>query len=324
MGDIILTTPVLRNLKHAFPHARITYLAEQPFAELLQHHPCVDEIISLDRQGKQMPIFLKLLQTRYDAAIDLFGNPRSAVLMWASGARMRIGGDFRGRRHLYTHKIQDDGRPKSAIEFHLNYLDPLQIDLQDYDTQIKVTADERAWAKQYLEQQGYDLSLPLVGIHPGASWPAKKWLPERFAELINRLTGDTKAQVLLTMGPSEFEWIQTILQQSARKLPAPKVLPLRQLAALLALVDVYVSNDCGPMHLAPAVGTATVGIFGPGTPEIWFPYKQSQGHRLVHHSLDCSRCNRDFCETMECMKSITAEQVFNAVLDSLQSRGIYL
>ncbi len=324
MGDIILTTPVLRNLKQAFPKAHVTFLGETPFVELLQHHPFVDEIIGLARQNSKMPVFLHLLKTRYDVAIYLFGNPRSAVLVWASGARMRIGGNFRGRRHLFTHKIQDDGKIKSAVQFHLNYLTPLRIPLKCYDTHIAVTEDERSWAFAYLQEWGYDIGLPLIAIHPGASWPAKQWLPERFAELADRLASETHAQVFFTMGPGEQELLDKVLSACTHSFPKPRFLALRQLAALLALADGFVSNDCGPMHLAPAVGTATIGILGPGTPEIWFPYREDQGHRLIHHNLDCSRCNRDFYETMECMNSISTKQVFNAILHSTQSRGISL
>jgi ADP-heptose:LPS heptosyltransferase len=100
-------------------------------------------------------------------------------------------------------------------------------------------------------------------------------------------------------------------------LPPPVKLPLRRLAALLQRVDVMVSNDCGPMHLAPAVGTPAVGIFGPGQPEIWFPYREDSGHRAVQASIECIQCGRDYCSKMDCMRAVTVEEVFRAA-----SRGM--
>ena len=179
MGDVILTIPVCSGLRQSYPGARITYLAEAPYHTLLENHPDVDEVISLPRHGaqKQTLTYATLIRRNFDLAIDLFGNPRSALLTFLSGAAMRIGGDFRGRGIFYTHKIQDDGRPKTAIQFHLNYLKPLGIHPLPVDPFIVSTEAEKNWARDYLICKGYDLQRTLVGIHPGATWPAKMWLP---------------------------------------------------------------------------------------------------------------------------------------------------
>jgi len=321
MGDIILTTPVLNALRQNFPDAHITYLAETPYAALLDNHPDVDEIITLDRNKStsQTKTILHLFSKKYDIAIDLFGNPRSAFLTFLSGAKIRIGGDFRGRRIFYTHKISDDGSAKTAIQFHLNYLKPLNISYQTAEPYIVVSEEEQAWARDYLQRKGYDLSQPIIGIHPGATWPAKRWFPNRFAVLANQLVSKLGVQILFTMGPDESEIIQSVISACNFSVIEPAVLSIRQLAAALQQVQVFVANDCGPMHLAPAVGTKTVGIFGPGEPEIWFPYSKEKGHRLVYREVACSRCHLDFCDKMDCMKAITVDMVFNAVRDALMA-----
>ncbi len=319
MGDIILTTPVLNALRQKFPEAQITYLAEKPYASLLENHPDVDEIIALDRNStsSQIKTIFSLLTRRFDIAIDLFGNPRSALLTFLSGAGMRIGGDFRGRRIFYTHKIHDDGMPKNAIQFHLNYLQPLIIPWRPFDPYIVVSKQEEKWAQDYLQRKGYNPQQRIVAIHPGATWPAKRWFPNRFAVLANRLVAQLDAQILFTMGPGEEELLQSVLKSCTFSVIEPSVLTIRQLAAVLKQVNVFVSNDCGPMHLAPAVGTKTVGIFGPGEPEIWFPYHREKGHRLVYREVACSRCHLDFCDKMDCMKAITVDMVYSAVHDAL-------
>ncbi len=318
MGDIILTTPLLGALRHHFPAAHIGYLAEAPYHQLLEHHPAVDEMYSFQRGGErdQIALIRSLRQQRWDVAIDLFGNPRSAMLLYLSGARRRIGGDFRGRRHLYTHRILDRGERMSAIAYHLRYLAPLGISDEALPTQIVLSPAEVQQARHYLTARGYDLQRPIIGLHPGATWPAKRWFPERFAALAARLH-EAQQQILFTMGPGEETILDTVYRGLPFPLARPEILPLRPLAALLAQLRVFVSNDCGPLHLAPAVGTRTVGIFGPGEPDIWFPYPAAAGHRLVYHNLDCSHCHRDLCPDMACMRAITVEEVFAQIQSTL-------
>jgi ADP-heptose:LPS heptosyltransferase len=317
MGDVILTVPVLSALKKALPEARITYLAEAPYSTLLEHHPLVDTILSIDKNG-QLPVIEKLIRSHFDVAIDLFGNPRSALLIWLSGAKMRVGGDFRGRKLLYTHKIRDNGVAKTAIDFHLRYLEPLHIQPSTARPFVIVTNEEDAWAKEFLARKGYDFDRPIIGIHPGATWPAKRWLPERFGQLANKLFEQLGVQVFFTLGPREDDILQAVLDVCKFTVAEPVILPLRQLATLLKQFQVYVTNDCGPMHLAPAVGTKTVAIFGPGEPEIWFPYDRALGHRLVFHDIDCSRCHRDLCPEMLCMQAITVDQVYEQVISAYE------
>jgi ADP-heptose:LPS heptosyltransferase len=316
MGDVILTTPLLHALRQEFPSARITYLSEHPFITLLANHPAVDNLVAIHRKKitGSFQAFFKLLLSRYDVAIDLLGNPRSALLTFLSGAKIRIGGDFRVRRHLYTHPVNNSGRLLDAVQFHLSYLDPLGLQYRPIDPYIALTDEEKEHGRDYLRRRGYQLDEKIIGIHPGASWPAKKWFPNRFAVLANRLMSQHKAQILFTMGAGEQDIMAAVIKSCNFSVIEPKVLPLRQLAAVLSQLSVFVSNDCGPMHLAPAVGTPTIGIFGPGEPDIWFPYNPSKGHRFIHHNIDCSRCHKDHCEDMVCMRAISVDEVYDAVM----------
>ena len=328
MGDVILTTPVIRALKQKFPTAHIAFLAETPYIELLANNPHLNELIVLDRKGynKQGVISrlseytkfsISFYTKRFDLAIDLLGNPRSAWLSWLSGARFRVGGYFRGRRYLYTVRVQDDGKIKTAVEFHLQYLAAIGVPSDGFETEIFTTKQEDDWARVHLQQMGVDKKKRVIGIHVGATWPAKQWLPGRFAKLCDRLVSEYAAQIVFTVGPGEENLVQQVRSDISKKTYSAGILSLRQLAALLKQFDLFVSNDCGPMHLAPAVGTKTIGIFGPGEPEIWFPYDKAQGHRVVHKEIDCSRCHRDVCEKMDCMRVIQVEDVMQAVEDSI-------
>ncbi len=324
MGDVILTTPFLHVLRSKVPEAQITYLAEAPYAALLENHPAVDKILILDRKrfGKQAGLILNLIRHRFDVSIDLLGNPRSALLTFLAGAPLRIGGDFRGRRKLYTHPIHDDKLPKSPVDFHLQYLEPLGMIpeiIDQVEPCIVLTEVEKAWANRYLKGHGYNMEEKIIALHAGASWPAKRWFPGRFSALANRLVTELGVQIYFVVGPGNEEIIEEVRQGCTFETRHAEVLPLRKLGAVLSLCNILISNDSGPMHLAPAVGTKTVGVFGPGEPEIWFPYKPEQGHRLVYKEVECSRCRQDFCDSMECMRGITVDQVFNTASELLDA-----
>jgi predicted lipopolysaccharide heptosyltransferase III len=319
LGDVVLTTPLLRALRQAYPQAKLAYLAEAPYVEVLAHHPDVDELIPLHREKKraQLATIRRLRQAQFDLAIDLFGNPRSALLLWLSGARERVGFDYRGRRLLYTMVVPREHRHMNAIEFHLQALRPLGVPAAGFATHIATSPEEDAWAEAFLRQQGIGESDPVAVVHPGASWPAKRWMAERFAELARRMTAEMGLHVLLTQGPDEQELVAGIARLTPRAtLLAP--LPIRSVMAIVKRAQVLVANDCGILHLGPALGTPSVGIFGPGEPEIWFPYPFEAGHRAVHRELECSRCHRDFCDQLRCMEAIQVDEVLAAVAEARQ------
>ncbi len=331
IGDVVLTTPILSALRARFPEASIAYLGDKEAVSLLEHHPCVDEIIPFDFSRptflEQPKVMMALRSKRFDVAIDLFSNPRTALLTYATGARIRIGKHSRGRGSLYTHQVRDDGRAKTAVEFHYQYLAPLGIAPSVWKTEIALTSDEIREARNYLKWQDVDPDKPIVGLHPGATWPAKMWPWERFADLVDLIGAKTGAQVVLTQGPRDGHLIEKISCRAvAPMFPLPLV-PLRQLAAILAQLNVYVANDNGTMHIAAAVGTKTVGIFGPGEENIWFPYgppyyDAAAGHIALRKELPCHPCHLDICTRegdgfMECMKLLGVREVFDAVRERL-------
>jgi len=319
MGDVILTLPLVQNLRKTYPSARITYLTAAPYHELLTHHPDIDEVIAFDlsKPLKQAENVIQLLSKPFDISIDLFGNPRTAVLTFLTGAKIRIGGDFRGRRRLYTHKVNNSGIKMSSVEFHLNYLRPLGIEPVVTMPRLFITEREEDWAEKYFRSLGYDTNKPIVGIHAGATWPAKMWHAERFAELAKRLKNELGAEIFFTAGPKDLGHIKKMIYDYSLPVKVPEVLSIRKLCAVIKKFSLFISNDCGPMHIAPALNVSTIGIFGPGEPEIWFPYKRKDGHRYIHKTLKCSRCGRDFCDDLKCMNAISVQDVFLEAADLL-------
>ncbi len=332
IGDVVLTTPVIRSIRTAFPDAYIAYLGEREAVTLLENNPSLNEIIPYDVRRpavfEQARVARLLRRKKFDLAIDLFGNPRSALLMFLSGARVRVGPERKGRGALYTVRVRDDGVPRSAIEFHYQSLRAAGIPVIPSRTELFLTPDERETGRRLVDghrRSATDTGRPVVGIHPGATWPAKRWLPERFAGLAEKLVRDG-AEVVCTAGPREEKTIAAVRAATTFDLPVLPVLPLRQLAAAIAAFDAYVTNDAGPMHIAAAVETSTIGLFGPGEETIWFPYHAEEGHLALRKDVPCHPCHLDFCNRtgdgyMECMKLLTVDEVVHAVKRVLGGKG---
>jgi ADP-heptose:LPS heptosyltransferase len=327
IGDIVLTTPLIRTLRDTFPNSYIAYLGDAQAVSLLEHNPFLNEIIGFDFTGftslRQFGLFFKLYARRFDVAIDLFCNPRSALLTFATRAKVRVGGDLPGRGKLYTVRVQDNGSSQGAIDFHYQSLEAIGIRPIHYKTEIFLTDLEKDKARSSLQQEGIDFSRPIVALHSGGTWPSKIWDAEKFAALADMLVAKLGAQVLLTAGPGDLKIIGKVNNKSTRGHLRLPVMPLRHLAANLFHCSVFVSNDCGPMHIAVAVGVPTIGIFGPGEENIWFPYTPefsggSSKNIALRKNVSCHPCHLNVCnrlgeDNMECMKLLTVDEVFKAV-----------
>ena len=242
IGDIVLTTPLIHTLRDRFPKAYIAYLGDKNGVSLLEQNPYLDEIFSIDLNRntalQQLQLFYRLNRKRFDLVVDLFCNPRSALLSYATQAPVRVGGDLPGRGQLYTVRIKDDGIPKSAVEFHYQSLKAVGIEPKYFAPEIFLTDDEKKESRRYLEWQGIDFSKPIVALHPGGTWPAKLWPAARFADLADLLIAKTHAHIVLTSGPQDTEVAGAVENAVIGGVLSLPVLPLRQLAAILSLCTV--------------------------------------------------------------------------------------
>lgn len=326
IGDVVLTTPIIRTLRDAYPEAHIAYLGDAKAVSLLEHNPYINEIIPFDFSNTsvryQLGMYWKMVRGKYDLTIDLYSNPRSALMTFLTGAKVRIGGDTRGRGKLYTVRISDDGTLKSAIDYHYQSLQPLGIAPKHHKTEIFLQDHEQREAMALLLSIGVGDDVPIVAVHPGATWPNKMWLKEQFLFLIEKLVNETSCEIILSPGPNDGELMDFLSRKFRTRVHPLPLLPVRKLAALLSQCSVFVANDCGPMHIGVAVGTKTIGIFGPEPIEIWFPYRREEGHMPMFKKIPCSPCRTISCHRegegfMECMKLITIDEIFTAVKERL-------
>lgn len=312
-GDILVSTPVLESLRALYPSSEIDVLVEKPFASLLENHPAVRQVQVYDKSHK-MSTLRRIRNEKYDWILDFQSSPRSAIVTAFSGAGMKAGYrvPFWGR--VYNRTIKRPGGRQSVIDGKLSLLEAVSgRTAERHEQRIFLTAAERAAAQGWIQQQGFH-QVP-VGIIPTHRRNSRRWHPESFAALAQSLVNGG-IPVLLFWGPGEKYEVETLQQ----KVPEARMIPstsLREMAALLAACTLVVTNDNGPMHLAVAVGTPTLTLYGPTDPLAWNP--GGPWHRAVQATdVPCLGCNLNECPFgHECMTHISPERILSLCREML-------
>ena len=324
IGDICLTLPTLDAVRRAAPGARVAYLDERESAPLLDGDPRVDELFVADRAGDlgaTLALGARLRRFAPDLAIDLFCNPRTAALSALSGARTRVGYPNKGwRSALYTHHARP--RTLSAIGFHLAALAALGWPAEPGVPRLHIGGPVRAETDAALAALGVPAGARLVGLHPGARWPTRRWDAERYAALAGRyLDAEPHGVALITAGPGEEPRARAI----AARLPARRAFvvegwPIERLVALQSRCAAFVCGDTGPLHTAVASGAPTLGLMSRNRPAMFFPYPASAGHRAYYARVECSPCHRDECDDLRCLARLTVEGAWTLLAGMLARR----
>ncbi len=316
LGDIVLTTPVLEGLRRRFPNANISYLAKAEYTPLLADHPskCLAIGLSEEIRGdskKYLDLIESLSKQAFDLVVDLQANGRSMVL------RKRLGADYLlvkkrtlRRIMIVKFKIGAKGLPNIRDRF-FEPLSRLGIPLISRPTtslHIEEGELREARARFNLDR----IERPLALIHSGARWPLKQWGEAKF---------DALAKMLLKNGFS-VAFIGTSRIEGAVSIEGTN---LRELVACISLADIFIGNDSGPLHIAEAIGTPSVGIFGP-THEVLGYSSDRPDSRIIGLDLKCRPCSLyggGHCRTggRECMEKLTPEAVFEEVKKCLDCGG---
>jgi heptosyltransferase-2 len=337
VGDAILSLPVVDALRARFPEAVIDYLAEEGPAQAAVGHPAIGTVHRLPGKGGAIlpapwRILSALRRANYDWVIDLYGNPRSALLAAWTGAPIRVGPSRRGRRYLYSHHIPTVREPLSAVAHHLLALQALGLEAKATAPRLHLSRAEEEAGERRLEEaesrprtggppSAGRASAPRIGLHVGNRWSAKRWPEDRFAALL-RLLSRSDVRVVVLAGPGEEALARRIAAAAPESRPGVVAgLSLREYWSVVAALDVLVTNDGSPLHAGPALGVPTVGILGPTVPEIWFPYSPRAGHQLLCKEIWCRPCHRHECARLDCLEWITVGDVRRAIERALAWRG---
>lgn len=318
LGDICLTMPLVQAARAACPGARVAYVVERESAPLLEGDPRVDERIVVPRGpslGETVALVRQVRAFAPDVVFDCFCNPRTAVWTAASGARVRVGYPNKGwRSALYTHHARP--RTLSAVGFHLASLEalgwpvPPEGDAAARTPRLHVSEPARGEARRALAAMGVPADARLVGFHPGARWPTRRWDPARYVALASRWIDERPDAwaVITAGGAGEAE----VAHRIAGSLPHGRGIviagwPLPRFVALQSLCTAFVCGDTGPLHTAVAAGARTLGLITRNRPSMFFPYAESLGHRAYYARVECSPCHRDECDDLRCLARLTPE-----------------
>jgi len=336
IGDVVHTLPAVAALKRSYPQARVDWLVEKKSSILLKGNPLIQEIIEVDTQrwrksplsfesSRQIRSTLSRLRgNRYDLALDFQGLWKSAVLGYFSGARQVIGFSREalrepGCRIFYDRKVSPRPRARHVVEIYHELVKSLGVETNDYQFDLNVSAEDEAYISSQLASRHIE---NFIVLNPGGGWITKNWDPANYSQLHLRIRRATRLQSVLTWGPGEEELVEQIFGFCGPDPPVTFPTTVPQFIALVRRARLFVGGDTGPMHLAAACDTPIVGIFGPTDPLRNGPFNQPG--RALSHSVPCGPCYKRTCEVYnnQCMKLITVDEVFQAVIRSLQTAPV--
>ena len=331
IGDLVMTTPLLQVIKDNYPSAQITYVTGTWSKAIAEHHPAIDKVIDCGTVGipgrYRITNYLKLARLlrrqHFDLAFVLDRSPMLTLLPWLAGVARRVGPDSLGRGFSLT-----DRTPVSASPTHLEHEADIYLDLartlkltMDHPRMLFVPTEKERQSVLHSEYKQVAV-FPGGGSNPGMELTAKRWPLERYRALVDRLVHELHVQVLLIGGPDDAKLNQALLD--GLDLPAESVINLAgktsfgQSAAQIEACSLFIGNDSSPMHLAAAVGTPVIAIFGPTSPQEYGPYPLDDPKHIAlwRHPTGqpCFFLGKvQPCANCTCMQAITVDEVWSAV-----------
>lgn len=318
LGDVVLSTAALRALKGGYPDAALEVVTDARYAPLVAPLPEVAHVWPLTRStGATWRLASALRARRYEVAVDLFGNGRSAFLTFASGAPRTVGWDVRGRRYAYRVRVPR-ARPGGGREYAADAQVRVAVAAggvaDGAPPRLVVDPAQRAAADALLAAAGVTDPAATVGLVAAGTWGTKTW-PLSHAASLARALDAAGWPVLALCGPGEDH----VAAGLARMSPSCRRLPPCDVGTLVAVIErlaAVVGTDSGPRHAAAALGVPTFAWFGPTHPAEWSP--PGEAHGYVRSTLPCRGCNRTTCPHWCCMPGLAPDAVTADVLDHLE------
>jgi ADP-heptose:LPS heptosyltransferase len=298
LGDVILATPVIRNLRQQHPEAAITVVTRRPYDELFHADPDVNRVVAvggrLDRDGVAglRAAAHALAGERFDAVLDLQDNYQSRYLSRRLSAHKRARPPRVHWNEFKLVHLKRFAKPLAPKVDRFNAVLPqVKTDIRTRLPEIRLSEAARAWAYAQSARTRRESQYTTMGVHPGAHWSTKRWPVESFAECVSRVAHKERSRVFLFGSTPE----RALLEHTAALLPDLQTvvycgLPLQRVGALVEHCDVFLANDSGLMHLSAALSVPTVSIFGPTHPALGFA-PQGPRNRIYFGYAHCSPCS---------------------------------
>jgi heptosyltransferase II len=321
IGDVVMTLPAVAAIRQTWPRARISVLAKPWVAEVYRLSPDVDEIIVFQEPGRHAGIIGKwrlageLRQCRFGCAILLQNAIEAAIVARLAGIPLRAGYNSDGRGWFLTHSVRrtKEIRRIHQINYYIEMVWALGCEPVGRNVRLHPGRDYDNLAATLFARFGIAENRLLIGIAPGAAYgPAKKWLPERFAAVADRLSSEFEAQTVLFGSAGDRESTAAVRGNARHSLiDIAGMTNLKEAIALIARCSLFISNDSGLMHVAGALGVPTIALFGSTNPATTSPVGERSV--VIHHDVDCSPCLKTVCPTdFRCMEMIGVDEVCDA------------
>ena len=318
IGDVILSLPLAALIKKHFPECKVSFLLKEYTKDLLGDHPYIDDVIILQESNGKIPIFTNVNRLKskfFDASIIVYPTFITALIVFLSRIKFRIGSGYRWYSFLFNKRIYEHRKyaEKHELEFNVNLLQAFgireSISPMNVDFNIGVNKTKLEKVKNILSESGVDLKRKLVIAHPGSGGSAIDLPSEKFSQLVKNLTKLENTTLIITGSADETDICSTVALETDSINYAGQF-DLSELTALISLCDVFISNSTGPIHIAAALGIFAVGFYPKilaCSPERWGPYTSNK--LIFMPEIECFDCTREQCERLNCMSSININHV---------------
>lgn len=322
LGDVLFSTAAIRNIRYNYPESYIACIIPARCHDILEGNPHLDEIILFDERGKDKSILSKIRFTlflknkKFDTVFILHRSFTRALICYLAKIPERIGYYTKRRAWLLTKNINPLGlHAMHRLDYYLNIVAQSGLKIKDRFTEFYVSEKDLAYSEKFLRDNAVNNKDFLVGLNPGGNWGPKRWPAEHFATLADRLVKEFSAQIIITGGKKDLKLAKKILSLMKKKaILACGVFDLKQLGALCKRLDLFITADTGPLHIANAVGAKKIiALFGPTHPTITGPFPMNKV-AIISKDVGCSiPCYKVRCRDNRCMSLITPEEVLGVV-----------
>lgn len=323
LGDVLFSTAAIRNIRANFTDSFIACVVPSRCYQILKDNPHLDEIIIFDDKDRHKGIlakldFVTLLKSKeFDTVFLLHRSFTRALICRLAGIPKRIGYYTKKRGFLLTESIRPPAKDTlHRIDYYLNIIEKAGLRVEDRFLDFSVGEKDEEFVRDFLSKQKISKGDFLVAINPGGNWLPKRWPKEHWSKLSDKLIGELGAKVIITGSVSDVSLGREIRDAMKKKpILACGILNLKQLGALCKRVNVFITADTGPLHIATAVGAKKViALFGPTLPEITGPYPVKNA-TIFRREISCKLpCYKVHCQDNRCMKAITPEEVLELCL----------
>lgn len=329
IGDVIFSTPFIKAVRDAYPDGYIACLLHPRCADILEGSPRIDEIIIYDEEGRHKGIIGKLMLILYlrkrsfDIAFILHRSFTKALLTYLAGIRERIGYPTKNRGLLLTRTIDLPEEEIHKVEYFLGLARGSGIKVRESSYEFFVGGADRESIKKFLTKHCVADKDRLIVLCPGGNWGPKRWPKKSFAKLADMLAEGLSAKIVLSGAKQDSVLVEEI-RGMMKSIPVIScgLTTLKELGAMLERADLVVANDSGPMHLAVAMKSNVIALFGPTSPGLTGPYGKGN-YRVIWNTEGCEvPCYDVTCADNRCMKLITVEEVFKESEEMLKQRSI--